>query len=121
MLKKCACLLSVCALLLGLFACIINDEVVAEPEISEVVEDSVSGEVSEEVVSEEISEEVSEEVVEEVDYSASAIMLLIDELIAKYPIENPEHIKATMLIANLDNISEEDLQVIFDIYGYDRI
>lgn len=60
MLKKYVCLLAVCTLSLGLFACAANDEVVTEPEVSEVAEESVSEEVSEEMSAEIVSEEVSE-------------------------------------------------------------
>lgn len=96
-----------------------SEQIATEEEsqvISEEESEVVSGEVSE-TESENSSEEVSEEVI--VDYSAENIMALCDKLEEKYPIENPDHIRATMIMANLDHISEEDLEVLFSTYGYD--
>ena len=42
----------------------------------------------------------------------------IDELTAKYQYNNPEHIKALVIAANLDYISAEDLDIILNTYGY---
>lgn len=109
MIKKYACLLVVCALLSGLFACAKSEEVVSEPVVSEVVGDSVS---------EEISEEVSEEVVEEIFYTADDVMTLVDELIIKYPYDNPEHIKSIVIAANLSYLSEEERNKLYTFYGY---
>lgn len=90
-----------------------SEQIATEEESQVVTEES-------EVASEEISEESSEEVAEvTVDYSAENIMALCDKLEEKYPIENPDHIRATMIMANLDHISEEDLEVLFSTYGYD--
>lgn len=91
-------------------------EQVSEP-VSEAVSEVVSEEVSEEV-SEVISEEVSGEVVEEEFYSAEEVMALVDDLIVKYPYNDPEHIKCLVIAANLDYISEEDLNTILTEYGY---
>lgn len=72
---------------------------------------------SEEVSSEEVSEEASsEEVI--VSYSADAVMKLVDELIAEYQYNNPEHIKALVIAANLEYITAEDLDTLLTIYGY---
>ncbi len=90
-----------------------SEQIGTEEESQVVTEES-------EVASEEISEESSEEVAEvTVDYSAENIMALCDKLEEKYPVENPDHIRATMIMANLDHISEEDLEVLFSTYGYD--
>ena len=95
---------------------------VAEEEAEDVSESEVASETdseeNEEVVSEATTEAVSEEVVGEVDYSAEAVMGLIDDLIEKYPNEKPEYIKAAVVAANLDYISEEDLNAILTGYGY---
>lgn len=90
----------------------------AESEVnSEEASDVVSEDISEEV-SEEVSEEASEEAEEAVDYSAEAVMALVDDLIAKYPNENPEYIKSVVIGANIDYITEDDLNTILTAYGY---
>lgn len=90
--------------------------------VSTEAESEVNSEEESEVVSEDISEEVSEEVSEEaeeaVDYSAEAVMALVDDLIAKYPNENPEYIKSAVIGANIDYITEDDLNTILTAYGY---
>lgn len=90
--------------------------------VSTEAEAEVNSEEESEVVSEDISEEVSEEVSEEaeeaVDYSAEAVMALVDDLIAKYPNENPECIKSVVIGANIDYITEDDLNTILTAYGY---
>lgn len=95
----------------------VAEDVNAEVSESEVASE-IDGEENAEEVSEESTETVSEEAIEEVDYSAEAVMGLIDDLIAKYPDENPEYIKAVVVAANLDYISEEDLNAILTEYGY---
>lgn len=95
-----------------------SEQIVTEEESQVITEESeVASEEISETESENSSEEVSEEVI--VDYSAENIMALCDKLEEKYPIENPDHIRATMIMANLDHISEEDLEVLFSTYGYD--
>lgn len=90
--------------------------------VSTEAESEVNSEEASDVVSEDISEEVSEEVSEEaeeaVDYSAEAVMALVDDLIAKYPNENPECIKSVVIGANIDYITEDDLNTILTAYGY---
>lgn len=90
--------------------------------VSTEAESEVNSEEESEVVSEDISEEGSEEVSEEaeeaVDYSAEAVMALVDDLIAKYPNENPECIKSVVIGANIDYITEDDLNTILTAYGY---
>lgn len=92
-----------------------------------VIGDSVLSETTEEiseetpVVSEEVatSEETSiEEAEEVVMYSADEVMAHIDSLITQYQYNDPEHIKALVIAANLDYISEEDLNTILSTYGY---
>lgn len=97
-----------------------NSEVslVVEDVNAEVSESEVASETDSEVNEEESTETVSEETIEEVDYSAEAIMGLVDDLIVKYPNENPEYIKAAVIAANLDYISEEDLNAILTEYEY---
>ncbi len=93
----------------------------AQEQVSESASEAVSEVVSEDVseeVSEVISEEVSGEVVEEEFYSAEEVMALVDDLIVKYPYNDPEHIKCLVIAANLDYISEEDLNTILTEYGY---
>lgn len=91
-----------------------NEPVADEPvtSASEVQSEEVSEEVSDEA-SEEISEEVAEET-----YSAQEVMTLIDNLTAKYQYNDPEHIKALVIAANLDYITAEDLDTILTTYGY---
>ena len=101
-----------------------NSEVssVAEDVTEDVSESEVASETDSEEnmveISEESTETVSEEIAGEVDYSAEAVMGLIDDLIVKYPNEKPEYIKAAVVAANLDYISEEDLNAILTGYGY---
>ena len=92
-----------------------------------VIGDSVLSETTEEiseetpVVSEEVatSEETSiEEVEEVVMYSADEVMAHIDSLITQYQYNDPEHIKALVIAANMDYISEDDLNTILSTYGY---
>lgn len=64
------------------------------------------------------SEEETEAVEEVVMYSADEVMAHIDTLIAQYQYNDPEHIKALVIAANLDYISEEDLDTILSTYGY---
>lgn len=90
----------------------VNDEVSSES--SSVTED-VNSETNE---SEEVSEVESEEVVEEEFYSAQDVMALIDELTGKYQYNDPEHIKALVIAANLDYIKAEELDTILATYGY---
>ena len=102
----------------------VNEEVSSE--VSSVTEDvnsevNVSEEVSasgSEENEEAVSEEESSEVIEEVDYSADAVMGLIDELIAKYPDENADYIKALVIAMNLDYMSREDVEAVMSTYGY---
>lgn len=68
--------------------------------------------------SEETSVEESENPDETVMFSADEVMAHIDTLIAQYIYNDPEHIKALVIAANLDYISEEDLGVILTAYGY---
>lgn len=69
-----------------LTGCTSETENVESDEVSETVSEN-SSEISEDILPEEVeeesAEEVSEEMVEEVDYSAEAVMALIDDLIAK--------------------------------------
>lgn len=92
-----------------------------------VIGDSVLSETTEEiseetpVAPEEVatSEETSiEEVEEAVIYSADEVMAHIDSLITQYQYNDPEHIKALVIAANLDYISEDDLNTILSTYGY---
>lgn len=88
-------------------------------EVPSSSEEMSSEEVSEELPSEEVSEELpSEDAVVENVYSSESIMKYVDELAVKYPNENPEHIKATLIMASLDKISEEDRVALFDAYGF---
>ncbi len=64
------------------------------------------------------SEEESENVEETVMYSADEVMAHIDTLISQYTYNDPEHIKALVIAANLDYISEKDLDIILTTYGY---
>ena len=95
----------------------VNDEVSSES--SSVTED-VDSETNESEAneSEEVSEVESEEVVEEEFYSAQDVMDLIDELTGKYQYNDPEHIKALVIAANLDYIKAEELDSILATYGY---
>ena len=68
--------------------------------------------------SESISEEASEIAEETVMFSAEEVMTHIDTLIAEYQYNDPEHIKALVIAANLDYISEEDLNTILAEYRY---
>lgn len=97
------------AIMASFVACKNEEPVASEPASSEVA--------SEEMSSEEVSEEVSSEEVAS-DYSADAIMKLVDELVVKYPYNNPEHIKTLVIAANLEYISAEDLDTILNTYGY---
>ena len=72
---------------------------------------------SDDISSKEVSEEASSEEVAE-GYSADEVMKLVDELTAKYQYNNPEHIKALVVAANLDYICSEDLDTILTTYGY---
>lgn len=105
-------LVVLCALLtVTLVGC--NEPVADEPVTS-------ASEVQSEEVSEEVSDEVSEEISEEAEetYSAQEVMTLIDNLTAKYQYNDPEHIKALVIAANLDYITAEDLDTILATYGY---
>ena len=64
------------------------------------------------------SEEESEPVEETVMHSAEEVMEHTDALIEEYTYNNPEHIKALVIAANLDYITEEDLNTILTTYGY---
>lgn len=109
------------ATVIGLAGCT-NTDAITLPSDAPITSEMPSSEVpssSEEMSSEEVSEELpSEDVVVEDVYSAESIMKYADELAAKYPIENPEHIKATLIMASLDKISEEDRVALFDAYGF---
>lgn len=89
------------------------ENIVTEPE-SQVVSEEVSEPVSEDRT-ESLSVEVSEEVV---DYSAESVMAKIDEIIATCPYDDSEQIKATVIGLNLEYISDEDLTILIDTYGY---
>lgn len=109
--------------LVVIVACLVacNSTGVAEPAASETaLSEQVSEVASEEMSSEEVSEEASsEEVVgDTADYSADVIMKLVDELVVKYPYNNPEHIKALVIAANLEYIAAEDLDMLLTVYGY---
>lgn len=114
------------ATVIGLAGCTNTDDITL-PSDAPITSEMPSSEVassSEEMSSEEVSEELpseelpSEDVVVEDVYSAESIMKLADELAVKYPIENPEHIKATLIMVNLDKITEEDRVALFDAYGF---
>lgn len=94
----------------------VDNDVVSEA----VSENSVEAgeDVSSEEVVEESTEEISEEIVEEVDYSADTVMDLCDELSQKYQYDDPEYIKSLVIAANLDYITEDDLEIILSTYGY---
>ncbi len=96
---------------------VVNDEVSSE---SSTVTEDVNSETNESEAneSEEVSEVESEEVVEEEFYSAQDVMDLIDELTGKYQYNDPEHIKALVIAANLDYIKAEELDTILATYGY---
>lgn len=64
------------------------------------------------------SEEESEITEETVMFSADEVMTHIDTLIAQYTYNDPEHIMALVIAANLDYISEADLDTILTTYGY---
>lgn len=64
------------------------------------------------------SEEESEITEEKVMFSADEVMTHIDTLIAQYTYNDSEHIKALVIAANLDYISEADLDTILTTYGY---
>ncbi|MBQ7971979.1 MAG: hypothetical protein IJ291_00795 [Lachnospiraceae bacterium] len=81
---------------------------IASEEPTEVVSENVSAEPTEEIT----------EAVDETDYSAEAVMALVDSLIETYQYDDPEHIKAAVIAANLDYISEEDLETLLSTYGY---
>ncbi len=112
-----AMILMMCMLLSLLVGC--GGEEVVNEEVSSVTE-NVNSEVnaSEASESEEVSEVASEEVVEEEFYSAQDVMDLIDELTDKYQYNDPEHIKALVIAANLDYIKAEELDTILATYGY---
>lgn len=100
-----------------LTGCTSETENVESDEVSETVSEN-SSEISEDILPEEVEEESAEEMAEEVDYSAEAVMALCDELTAKYQYNDPEHIKALVIAANLDYITAEDLDTILNTYGY---
>ncbi len=116
--KKLLCLMLVLTTSITVFAgCNADSQEQVSESVSEVVSEVVSEEVPEEV-SEVVSEEVSEEVIEETDYSAETVMTLVDDLIVKYPYNDPEHIKCLVIAANLDYIKAEELEIILTTYGY---
>lgn len=78
-------------------------------------DDTVNGDSVETNTEVEASEEV---VVEETVCTAQDIMTLVDTLTAKYTYDNPEHIKAMVIAANLDYIPEEELNTLLTTYGY---
>lgn len=85
---------------------------------SQVVSEEMSENVSEENT-ESLSGENSEELEEEVaDYSAESVMAKIDEMIAACPHDDPEQIKAAVIGVNLEYISDEDLTILMETYGY---
>ena len=73
--------------------------------------------ISEEIVSEEDSVEVSEEV-DETDYSGESVMSLADDLIAKYPEENADYIRALVIAMNIDHMESADVETVMTTYGY---
>ena len=92
-------------------------------ETSDVVseENSESSDVEETDTTDEsvnTSEESSATEEETVVYSADEVMAHIDTLITQFPYNNPEHVKTLVIAANMDYISEEDLNTILSIYGY---
>lgn len=106
------------SVIVGLAACNTASEPVAEvPEI-EQPESIVELESKSEEISEEVSEEISEEPIEEiVDYSASSVIAFSEELMKKYPEQDPMEIVAGVVIANCDYIEPEELEIIFEKYG----
>ena len=94
-----------------------------DAETSDVVseENSESSDVEETDTTDEsvnTSEESSATEEETVVYSADEVIAHIDTLITQFPYNNPEHIKTLVIAANMDYISEEDLNTILSIYGY---
>lgn len=51
-------------------------------------------------------------------FTTDSIMKLAEELIIKYPEENPEHVRALLLMVNLDLINEADVKTLLDAYGF---
>lgn len=90
-----------------------GSEVASEEDLNEV-----ASEEGLEVASEVSSEMVSEEIKENEFYSAEEVMALIDELIAEYPYNDPEHIKCLVIGANLDYIEAKELEILLSTYGY---
>lgn len=108
------------ATVIGLAGCT-NTDAITLPSDAPITSEMPSSEVpssSEEMPSEEVSEELPSEEVNEEYYSAEEVMKHIDDLIAKYPYNNPEHIKSLAIAVNLDYITAEDLDVILNTYGY---
>ena len=110
--KNYVALALICMIAVAFVGCKEPEAVSTETSTVEPVSEPAS-----EVVSEEVSEDISEEVVEEV-YSAQEVMTLIDDLTARYQYNDPEHIKALVIAANLDYISAEDLDTLLTTYGY---
>jgi len=106
------------ALAAGLTLAGCGDADALEPntQTSEIVSEIVSEEPTEEI-SEVVSEETTE-IVDETDYSAEAVMTLVDSLTETYKYDDPEHIKAAVIAANLDYITAEDLGTLLNTYGY---
>ena len=82
--------------------------------VSEVVSEVIS-----ETVSAEPSEEISEEpVAEELDYSAEAITKIGDEISNDVKYLTRDQIDSFIIAANLDHISDEDLETLLSTNGY---
>ena len=101
---------------LALTGCGDADALEPNTQTSEIVSEVVSEEPTEEI-SEVVSEETTE-IVDETDYSAEAVMALVDSLTETYKYDDPEHIKAAVIAANLDYITAEDLDTLLNTYGY---
>lgn len=90
----------------------------------EAVKDPVeiSSEVEDEPIATEepvVEQPTEEPVVEEgVDYSVEGIINYCDLLINKYPEQDKKEIVAGVISANLDYITDEDLDNVCDVYGY---
>ncbi len=120
--KKICAIMAIMAMSMAvLTGCASEAENIDNDVVSEAVSESMSDTddvIASEKVEEEAAQETSEEIVEEVDYSADTVMALCDELSQKYQYDDPEYIKSLVIAANLDYITEEDLEIILSTYGY---
>ncbi len=120
--KKICALIAIMAMSMAvLTGCAGETEDVDNGVASEAVSESMSDTddvIASEEVEEESAQETSEEIVEEVDYSADTVMALCDELSQKYQYDDPEYIKSLVIAANLDYITDENLEIILSTYGY---